>query len=573
MSAEQAVFLKAYDALMAQAESGGPEGAQAARRAGVLATGRDPARAQQAWRRAAELDPLDALPRIALSRLAAQAGDLTGARAQAQSVYDNAVDEAERGFAAFALGEFAEASGDPRAARAAFSLARARAEAVLDADPQDGAAAHDLAAARQRLAELDLMAGDAAAARAGHEAAYALLAALADRGAVSAALLADLGFAQARLADLALEADDLPEARRRALSAAGFYDALARSRGGDPGLAEARAALATLDAEIARRHGAYDDAQRAMQEAIVLRVQRAAADPAQRGHLLAAWRRQAALFSESGDLSLADAARLQARALATTLYKENPNDEMAARGLIAVLQDDSASAMMRGDLEAARLALVEAVQMADARLAAARADRRRAGELAQIWLKLGDVAMAAARPPAAEDAYARATHLARMLHESAPDDLRALRNLAAATLKLGDASAAAGNHASADAALHESVNLRSQALARDETSAAAARDLAVALERLGLALRASGDSNAARIAWEDELGLAARAFPDFGEDALRFDAIVHAHLAALGGPDNSHHRRAALDALDQLAVLARLTPKDSRLRAQLWGAP
>lgn len=568
MRPETAVFVKTFNALMRRAEAGGEGAAEAARKAGALAAGIDPERARRAWAAAAALDPLDTAPRIALSRLAAANGDLTGARREAQTAFDQAIDAAERGFAAFALGEIAEARGDPAEARARFESAKADAEAVLAADPHDASAAHDLAAARQRLAELALQQGDLAGAEAGHDAACALLSALAERES-SPALTADLGFAHARLADLALERDDLSAARSHAQRAEGFYEALARARPRDAGLAEARAALMTLSAEICRRDNDYEGARSAMDGALALRVRSAAGDPAQRGQLLSAWRRQAALLAETGETQLAEAARAQARSLAEALHKERPEDEAAGANYLQVLFEDAEAATLHGDLERARRALADCVRLADARLAQAPRDLARAATLVRAWTKLGDVGLAAGKPAAACEAFSRAHAVARLAHEAAPDDLRA-KARAHAALKYGEAASAAGDHGQARAAILESLRLRIARADARKDDRGALLDVAVALERLGLAALAAGDASAARGAWHDELKLAPRIFPETNQNALRFAAIVRGHLAGLGGDEAGHHRKAALDALDQLAASGALTDKDQALRKQLW---
>jgi len=95
--------------------------------------------------------------------------------------------------------------------------------------------------------------------------------------------------------------------------------------------------------------------------------------------------------------------------------------------------------------------------------------------------------------------------------------------------------------------------------------------LAVALERLGLAARACGDAHAARGAWEEELDLADRIFADAESlEALRFRAIVEAHLGSLGGADADIRRRSALARLDTLARAGVLTTQEIALRKRLW---
>jgi hypothetical protein len=94
----------------------------------------------------------------------------------------------------------------------------------------------------------------------------------------------------------------------------------------------------------------------------------------------------------------------------------------------------------------------------------------------------------------------------------------------------------------------------------------------VALERLGLAARAGGDVHGARGAWEEELELAERIFDDADSiEALRFRAIIEAHLASLNGADADQRRRAALARLDTLASAGALSEQEAALRKSLWG--
>jgi len=566
--ARPAPFAKLYEKLMTHAKGGGEDAAAAAKRAGALAAGIDNPKAEAAFRLALQLDPLDGAPRVALSRLAAEAGDLDAAWRAAGEAFGAAIDEGDRTLAAFVLGEIAEARGDGESARQAFMAARTLAETVLKNDPHDLSAALDLAAARQRLAELDLADGDEANARAGHEAAYALFAALADGPRSDAALKADCAFSAARLADLALARGDLGAAKTHILQAEGFYGAIGAPR--EPGLIEARAALLSIKAEIARREGAFDEARAAMNSAVAARVARAAEDPTQRGALLMAWRQDAALAAQAGDGPRAQAARQQARALAQTLADVAADNDAAARVRLVTLFETGAGALAAGAIEEARRDLADAVRLADDRLANAPDDRARTDELAAAWDRLADVALAAGEAEGAEGALARAAHLARRAVDLAPGEYRAARNLAAALAKAGDAARNAGRNDVARAALMDSYRIRLDLAEKKPDDPQRLLDLAVVLERLGLTAQSAGDSVSARAAWEDELTLADRIFPEITAQGLRFRAVVRAHLASLRAPDAADHRKAALDALDLLAASSALTRADAALRAQLW---
>ena len=120
------------------------------------------------------------------------------------------------------------------------------------------------------------------------------------------------------------------------------------------------------------------------------------------------------------------------------------------------------------------------------------------------------------------------------------------------------------------AAFAQSCSARLNLLDASPGDLTLARELAVSLERLGMLAKTAGDPKAARAAWEDELRLAEMlraASP--GEDATRFCAIVHAHLATLNGQDARAHAIAASELLSELEAIGRLNERDVALRLQL----
>jgi hypothetical protein len=172
--------------------------------------------------------------------------------------------------------------------------------------------------------------------------------------------------------------------------------------------------------------------------------------------------------------------------------------------------------------------------------------------------------MLAQRFTSARDAFARARRLLEM------SDPRIDARLA---LKEGQAALDAGDMGGARAAFAQSCNARLELLDASPGDITLARELAVSLERLGMLARTAGDAKAARAAWEDELRLAdmVRAAAP-GEDATRFCAIVHAHLATLNGQDARAHVIAASELLSELEAIGRLTERDVALRRQLGSA-
>jgi tetratricopeptide (TPR) repeat protein len=210
------------------------------------------------------------------------------------------------------------------------------------------------------------------------------------------------------------------------------------------------------------------------------------------------------------------------------------------------------------DPEAARAAYARACTTADA---FAQADASWRAPLAQAWERLGQVGMLTQRFASARDAFARARKLLEM------SDPRIDARLA---LKEGQAALDAGDMSGARAAFSQSCSTRLDLLDASPGDITLTRELAVSLERLGMLAKTAGDAKAARAAWEDELRLAdmvRAAVP--GEDATRFCAIVHAHLATLNGQDARAHTVAASELLSELEAIGRLTERDVALRAQL----
>ncbi len=570
MTAPNGSFHETFEDLMARARQKGDGAAGLARRAAYLALGRDPAREAAAWTLAAALDPLDAAAPLALSRLKARAGDFASAREAAAAVFNGAVDQADRGAAALALGEIALARRDQTEAQAAFEAARRIAELMLAVDPADADAAHDLAEARQRLAELALGQGDWARGRGEHEAALALMNGLAVQRPDDQSLMADRAFSRLRLADLSLLHRRNAEARAHLDEARALYRALAAQAADPRMLDEALAAAHALEAALAGLTGDEAGAQASADAELRLR-QRAARDaPGREAPLIEAWRRRAALHDTAGRADLASAARAQARALATILTERAPDDDDAAREFMSTLFEEAAAS---SDPESARRLYAQACVFADKRLAAKPDDEERQRALAAAWDRLGALGARAGRHGAAQDAFARAVALARLIHAKAPLDLGRTQTLAALLLKLGAAARAARDLTAARAALTESYTLRLGLVERAKRDSAALKDLAVALEQLGLTAEAAGATQEAADAWREELSLSARIFAPGDLEKLRFDSRVHGLLAGLHLPDSAAHKRAALTALDDLAGAGMLTPTDAALRARLWRTP
>jgi len=562
---------QAARALLERASKGGDGAVLAARRAAVIAERSDPNLAQEALRLIARLEPLDAQPRLALARLAAEQGDLAGAAQEAEAVLNEAVDQAARARAAFILGELARVQRQYERARTAYRATLIIEDELLASDRSNVTAARWYARARGRLAELDAVAGNFGPARTGAEGALAMLRAAAAQSGEPPVLAADIADAEMRLAAIELDEGQASSARRRLAEAIGRYEALAATEKDEPHWRAVLSDAWALAAEADYVRGAKDAARAAMDKALQARLRLAARYPQEAWALAGTWRVRAALRAALGDADAAADSLRQARALAETLVANAGNAEAPIRFLVHTLLDQADHALRTADLECAREAADAARQRSEPFAQATNAPPAWLAETAAAWDRLGEAArMAGAKAPT-QDAFARALELRRMALDRAPQEVRYRRGVAAALLKLGDAAMEAGALSSARAAFNESVAIRLQLAEAAPDDKRAAKALAAALERVGLAALTSGDRNAARGAWEDELHLADRIFPADDLDGARFRATVETHLAGLGGADAEMHRLAALAHYDVLAKAGVLTEREAATRRRLWG--
>jgi hypothetical protein len=556
---------------LALARAGGPQAALAARRAAWLAERNDPALTREALSIAARLEPLDPTPRLALARLAAEQGDFEQARSEAAAVLAEAVDQAARARAAFMLGELARVSGGRAAARTFYQHALQIEDGLLAANRGDATAARWYARARGRLAELDASEGERERARTGAEGALAMLRAAAAAIGEPPVLAADIADAELRLGALELDEDQPASARRRFDEAIGRYEALAVSEKDEPHWRAVLADAWALAAEAEYLRGAPDKARAAMDKALQARLRLAARHTEEAWGLAGTWRLRGALRAALGDADAAAESFVQARALAEQLAKRS-RGEAANRSLVHTLLDQADHALRTNALNLAREAADSARMLAEAFARADGADAIWLTDAAAAWDRLGELARIAKAHAQAQDALARAVEFRRMARDRDPGSGQLARGLAAALVRQGEAALEAGAHAGARAAFQESAALRLAMLEKAPKDTRAAQALAVALERLGLAAKAGGDRDTARGAWEDELALAERIFADPRSiEALRFRAIVEAHLAGAGGKHADAHRRSALAGFDELSRAGALTQREAALRKKLWG--
>ncbi|MBL8531324.1 MAG: hypothetical protein JNK94_06280 [Hyphomonadaceae bacterium] len=548
------------------AARGGPEAPQALRRLALLTEESDPAEARAALAALTRLQPLDPAPRLALARLHAENGALAEARAEAETVLREAVDEAARARAAFIIGEIARVTGDT-AARAAYAETLRIEEALLRANPGDPSATRWYARARGRIAELDAADGDFPRALAGAEGAAAMLHASAAHVSESPELAADIADAEMRLAALELDKGEPASARRRLTHAIGRYEALALIEQDEPHWRAVLSDAWALAAEADLMRGAHADARAGMEKSLQARVRLAALHPHEELALVGTWRVSAALLAAIEDHDAAAEALAQAAALARRLHR---GSAAVARLYVHTLLDQADHALRRGALETARTAAEEARIEAERQARAPSASREWLGELGACWDRLGETARAARAAAHAFDAFSRAVEFRRLAQEGSALDSRTKRALAAALVKLGEAALEAQSPQSARTALAESIDIRLQLAETTPGDLVAAQALATALERYGLAALACGDKHAARGAWEDELSLVDRIFHDHESiAAIRFRAIVLSHIAELG--DNAA-RAQALAGFDTLAKAGVLTEREAAMRKKLWNA-
>jgi hypothetical protein len=557
------------DALLAEARRKGPGAALTARRAAVLAEVRDPALAREALCLAVQIEPLDPTPRLALARLHAENANPDAARTEAALVLKDSVDEGARARAAFLLAEIARFQNDG-AARSFYETTQRIEEALLARDRSDPTAARWYARARGRLAELDAAVGEHDRALAGAEGALAMLYGCASQVGETPVIAADIADAEMRMAAFDLDSGNANSARRRLNAAIQRYEALAITETLEPHWRAVLADAWALAAEADYVRGAKADARAAMDKALQARLN-LASQHGEAWALAGTWRVRAALLAAIDDPGGAAGSLTQARILAERLYAAAHGGEMQARFLVHTMLDQADHGLRERDVETAREAADSARKVCEGFASAGEAAPAWFSEAASCWDRLGEAARIAGAGGKAQDAFARAVELRRLSCDADRNNIRFKRGLAAALIKLGESALEANAPSTARSAFLESTNLRLALAQAAPKDAASAHMLAVALERLGLAARACGDPHAARSAWEEELDLADRIFADAESiEALRFRAIVEAHLASLGGADADIRRRSALSRLDTLAQAGALSTKEAALRKRLW---
>ncbi len=553
-----AMLTRRFQDLMRDAEAGGRIGADAARRAAALALNSDPAKAELALERVAELDPMDGVSRLALAQLQADRGDWAAARAQAEAAFAQAFDQAARGLAAFALGELALTHGDRAAAKDAFLAARGIQEGILRAEPADLPALRHHARACQRLADFTVQEDGVALGRLAHAEALSVLEVLAEREEAPLDLAEDLAHGCARIAALSMELGDDDAAQKCADACIGWRMRLVD---GEPDLAIWRVDLAAAwEARAALDLGAkrFLQARGACDQALRLRLGLAATAPSSedfRRALASCWRLSAQCAARVEEWKPARQAAAQARLLS----ERGAASPEGARAYFSSFVLEGDIAFMSGEFEDARAAFASACTFAQP---LAQQDSDWLALLAHAWERLGDTAMRARLNEAAGDAFARARALGGQADQ---------RREARLQLKLGEAALAREDRAGARAAFARSCATRLELVEAEPGNLALARELAVGIERIGLLAQAAGETELARAAWRDELKIAEalrQAAPRDG-GVLRFCAIVRGHLVTLEDGEHLAHRAEALRLIEQLEALGPLNEADRALRTRL----
>ncbi len=267
------------EALWEAAQRGGPGAALAARRAAALWEPTEPERARQALAFAVQLAPLDPAPRLGLARLAAESGDLEGAKAEAIAALAGSSRPGAKAWAAFLLGDLARANGATEEARGFYGQTQKLADAALNVRRDDPHAARWYARARGRVAELDASSGEFARARTGAEGALGMLRAAASNIGETPELAADIADAELRLGALELDANQPASARRRFREAIGRYEALSVTEKDEPHWRAVLSDAWALAAEADYARGAAEGAREAMDKSLQVRIRLAANDP------------------------------------------------------------------------------------------------------------------------------------------------------------------------------------------------------------------------------------------------------------------------------------------------------
>ena len=572
MTRSPSPFEGAYAALLSRAQDAATPTSDrftAAMKAGDLAAPRDGARAVEAYRLAAALDPLDGRAAIAAAAQLAKMGALAEARTYAAEAFRSALEESVRADAAFLLGEIALGAEALDEAGDAFQAAEQLFDGIHRRDRTDPDCLHAIARLNLRLTDVALMRGDIATAAKTLPKAAALLDALQRQGADHPALSADARACIDRQIDLALAQGDLATAQSWMDRLIPLAEAAAAERD-DPGLRNL-AATRLKESRIAESLGETNRAIAAADAAVGrlgLLATRRPEDAVAGRELARALKRRAELDVRFGPGANAAAWLKEAAARLDALLGQNPAHAGLARerAAVAVLAGDAA--FKAKDLAAASAHYEDA---RDRCVAFAHHKGPWPLALATAHDRLGDVALARGQAPAARIAYGESLNLRRAAAAQAgAADKRAL---AVSASKLGEAALAQGDLEAARAAFKESLRLRLGLLSDNEGDPALRRQVALSLERVALAALARGERQEARAAFEDELALAQEDLLSDPDDpgAQRFTAVVRQHLAGLQEADAGAHRAEALRLLEALIAKGQATAQDLTLRDRLAG--
>lgn len=462
--------------------------AETFRQAGALASATNVAKAVEAYREAARLEPNDFWTQVTLRRLAAEANDYAAADAAVEAMAGAAADERERLVALNERADMKRLRGDLSGSAAlqneSLEIARRRAEA----DPADFPAAIDYAVGLSRAAVAHKEAGDLGAAARDFDAARAIDDRVLTEDPNNIDALVGLVINHSALCELARTRSDLDAALYHVKGAVGFAR-IAQKYVGDAGAADRLAAALRVAGEAQSAKGQIDDARASFDEALAINRDWVARDPTnafRRHELAVSLSRFGDFLVARKDFAAARAAFEEMEAITGALAAEDPSNPMRHSDHAAALEHLGVALQAEGDAAAA-ITRYEAAAAAHRRLldepnlaGAARA------HLAVCLGRAGDLAFAREDYAGALPVREEVLDLRRALRDAAPDDEFAARAYEVALGHVGETVHAAGDVERAIPIFEEALPLARRAAAAEPANFDWVRDVTVALWRLAV---------------------------------------------------------------------------------------
>jgi tetratricopeptide (TPR) repeat protein len=206
-----------------------------------------------------------------------------------------------------------------------------------------------------------------------------------------------------------------------------------------------------------------------------------------------------------GDAQGATAAYEEARAIALTLFRRDPDHPLWQRDLAISHHKVGDGWIALGDASAAQTAYQEGLAISEALAGRDPANRLWQHELSvshdrvgQGWKALGDGGAALA-------SFQASLRIREGLCQADPDNTSWQRDLSVSQELVGDGLMARGDGSGAMAAYQASLRIRDALVRRDPTNSQWQRDLSVSHDRIGNGWMAQGDGAAALAAYESSL--------------------------------------------------------------------